>query len=97
MKKISLITYELEGKDREQVEEAVQRSKRQSAPGFQLAAFQAIQAKYPELDPAVITQLVTGGISISDLALGIGKMEDIQGILDEVLTATTQSEITELK
>lgn len=78
------------------LEEAVQRSKRQSAPGFQLAAFQAIQAKYPELDPAVITQLVTGGISISDLALGIGKMEDIQSILDEVLTATTQSDVVEL-
>ena len=63
---------------------------------FSLLRFKLFRQKYPQLDPAVITQLVTGGISISDLALGIGDMEDIQSILDEVLTATTQSDVVEL-
>lgn len=67
------------------LETAIQRSMRKTAPGFQLVAFNAIREKYPDLDPAIIVQIVGGGISLSDLGLGIGQIQDIQRIMDEIL------------
>ena len=67
------------------LETAIQRSMRKTAPGFQLTAFNAIREKYPNLDPAIIVQIVGGGISLSDLGLGIGQIQDIQRIMDGIL------------
>ena len=58
---------------------------RKTTPGFQATAFNAIREKYPYLDPAIIVQNVGGGISLSDLGLGIGQIQDIQRIMDGIL------------
>ena len=64
--------------------EAIKRTYRQTTPGFQARAFDAIMAEYPNADPLAVTAFLNESISISDLALGIGEVSDIQTIIQRL-------------
>lgn len=64
--------------------EAIKRTYRQTTPGFQSRAFDAIMAEYPNADPLLVSAFLNDSIDVSDLALGIGEVSDIQTIIQRL-------------
>tara|TARA_A100001035_G_scaffold178622_4_gene141965 strand:- start:16713 stop:17771 length:1059 start_codon:yes stop_codon:yes gene_type:complete len=64
--------------------EAIKRTYRQTTPGFQSKAFDSIMAEYPDANPLLVSAFLNGSIDVSDLALGIGEVSDIQTIIERL-------------
>ena len=64
--------------------EAIKRTYRQTTPGFQAKAFDSIMAEYPDANPLLVSAFLNGSNDVSDLALGIGEVSDIQTIIERL-------------